>query len=163
MNGLLSKTTIIIAIATLVFSCKNDDLKDDASLIDASKEFSMIAPDGASRMFDDENTYITKDGNVYFLFAITEGHYWNEVISLMVDINGLDEYEPYDKIKINQIDFGMPASSNSNYFTSNYKGKIFLLEYSDTEAKLYFDNLTFNLPDGTYVLDGNLTFSIKYE
>ena len=68
-----------------------------------------------------------------------------------------------EKMESAKIDFGMPASSNSNYFTSNYEGKIFLLEYSDAEAKLYFDNLTFSLPDGDYVLDGKLTFSIKYE
>ena len=115
------------------------------------------------RMFDDEYLHITKDGNDYSLFAVTKGFYWNEVISLMVDFNGLDKYKPNEKIKINKIDFGMSASSNSNFFTSNYKGEIYLLEYSESEAKLYFDNLTFSLPDGAYVLDGKLTFSMKNE
>ncbi len=163
MNSVISKTTVLVALATVLFSCKNDDLKDDSLEIDANKECSIIVPDGAPRMFNDEYLQITKDGNEYSLFATTKGFYWNEVISLMVDINGLDKYRPNERIKINKIDFGMPASSNSNYFTSNYKGKIYLLEYSENEAKLYFDNLTFTLPDGAYVMDGKLTFSMKNE
>jgi len=163
MNRLFSKTTVLVAIAAVLFSCKNDDLKDDTLEIDANKECSIIVPDGAPRMFNDEYLHITKDGNEYSLFAITKGFYVNEVLSLMVDINGLDKYKPNEKIKINKIDFGMPASSNSNFFTSDYKGKIYLLEYSESEAKLYFDNLTFTLPDGAYVLDGKLTFSMENE
>lgn len=163
MNSVISKTTVLVALATVLFSCKNDDLKDDTLEIDANKECSIIVPDGAPRMFNDEYLHITKDGNDYSLFATTKGFYWNEVISLMVNINGLDKYRPNERIKINKIDFGMPASSNSNYFTSNYKGKIYLLEYSENEAKLYFDNLTFTLPDGAYVMDGKLTFSMKNE
>ena len=91
MNRVISKTTVLVALATVLFSCKNDDLKDDSLEIDANKECSISVPDGAPRMFNDEYLQITKDGNEYSLFATTKGFYVNEVLSLMVDINGLDK------------------------------------------------------------------------
>lgn len=87
--------------------------------------------------------------------------YWNEVIFLMIDnINDLNQYKPNDEIKINGINFGMFASSNSNYTTSEYAGKIYLLSYSETEASLYFDNLIFNIANGSYTINGKLTLPI---
>ena len=54
----------------------------------------------------------------------------------------------------------MFASSNSNYTTSEYKGKIYLLSISESETSFYFDDLTFNIADGSYFIDGKITLTI---
>ena len=121
MNSVISKTTVLVALATVLFSCKNDDLKDDTLEIDANKEFALTAPNGTTLEFKD--AHITKYwDNRYSFFATTEGQYWNEIVSLMIDINNLSNYKTNEEIKVEKMDFGMFASSNSNYTTSEYKG-----------------------------------------
>ena len=39
MNRLFSKTTVLVALAAVLFSCKNDDKSDELNVIDANKEF----------------------------------------------------------------------------------------------------------------------------
>ena len=159
MNRLISKTTVLVALATVLFSCKNDDLKDDSLEIDANKEFALTAPNGTTLEFKD--AHITKYwDNRYSFFATTEGQYWNEIVSLMIGINNLNNYKTNEEIKVEKMDFGMFASSNSNYTTSEYKGKIYLLSISESEASFYFDDLTFNIADGAYTINGNLSFPL---
>ncbi len=159
MNRLISKTTVIVALATVLFSCKNDDSKDDTTPIDVNKEFAFTAPNGTPLEFKD--AHITKYwNNTYSFSATTEGQYWNEIITLMIDINNLNNYKTNEEIKVDKIDFGMFASSNTNYTTAEYNGKIYLSSISESEASFYFDNLTFNIADGSYTIKGNLTFPL---
>ena len=159
MNKLFSKIVLFIVLSTLLFSCKNDDTKDDTTPIDANKEYSFTAPNGNQLEFQD--AHITKYwDNTYSFFATTGGQYWNEIINLMIDFNDLNQYKSNEEIKINKMDFGMFASSNSNYTTTEYTGKIYLLSYSETEASIYFDNLIFNIADGPYTINGKLTLPL---
>ena len=108
-----------------------------------------------------QDAHITKYwDNTYSFFATTGGQYWNEIINLMIDFNDLNQYKSNEEIKINKMDFGMFASSNSNYTTTEYTGKIYLLSYSETEASIYFDNLIFNIADGPYTINGKLTLPL---
>ena len=159
MNRFISKTTVFVALAALFFSCKSNDTKDDTTPTDVNKEFAFTAPDGKQLEFKD--AHITKYwDNTYSLFATTDGQYWNEIISLMIDINNLDKYKPNEEVIFNKIDFGMFASSNSNYTTSKYLGKIYFLSCSETEVSVNFNNLIFNIADGSYTLNGKLTLPL---
>lgn len=162
MNRFISKATVLVALATVLFSCKNDD-KDDTLEIDANKEFAFTAPDGTPLAFDEKFTYITKDADTYSLFATTSGRYWNEIVTLMIDLNNLGKYKPKEELKIKEIHFGMFASSDSESVTNKYKGKIFLLDYSEKEVSIYFDNVSFSVRDDTYNMDGKHSFSMKNE
>lgn len=158
MNRFISKTTVFVALAALLFSCKNND---DTTPIDVDKEFSFTAPDGTELTLQEDLTYISKyRDNLYSLYATTNGQYWNEIISLMMDINDLDKYSPNEDVKAERIDFGMMASSNSKYTTTEFTGKIYLLNYSKAEVSLYFNNLIFNIADGSYTINGKLTLPI---
>ena len=163
MNGLISKTTVLVALAAVLFSCKNDDKSDELNVIDVNKEFAFTAPDGTPLAFDEKFTYITKDADTYSLFATTSGRYWNEIVTLMIDLNNLEKYKPKEELKIKEIHFGMFASSDSESVTNKYKGKIFLLEYSEKEVSIYFDNVSFSVRDDTYNMDGEYSFSLNYE
>lgn len=74
MNKLFLKVTLIIALAALLFSCKNNDTKEDTAQIIVDKEFSFTAPDGTALTLQEDHTHISKYwDNRYSLFATTNG------------------------------------------------------------------------------------------
>jgi hypothetical protein len=163
MNRFISKATVFVALAIMLFSCKNDDTNDDLIGIDVNKELTFTAPDGTPLVFEEEFTFITKNADTYFLFATTDGKKWNQTVTLAIDLNNLDQYKPKEELKISLIRFGMFASSDSESVTNKYNGKIFLLKYTEKEASIYFDNVSFSIRDDIYNMDGKYSFSIKNE
>ena len=63
-------------------------------------------------------------------------------------------------VSVARMELEMPFSSNSRDYSSQFTGKIGLVEVTDTEAIFLLKDVRYTLSHGEYVLNGKLTTSL---
>lgn len=137
MNGMIRFVSIACA-AVLALSCSKDDISHICKDIEF-KECHLGVLDGKSGLRFEAWTGETRTASEYVLYL-----YFNDFAGMETGQKSV----PVSACFVNQW-----VNGNAP-FTEEYRGSVFLVKKSDTEAEISFDKVTMNILNTDYLFDG---------
>lgn len=137
MNGMVRFASIVCA-AVLALSCSKDDISHICKDVEF-KECHLGVLDDKSGLRFETWTGETRAASEYVLYL-----YFNDFASMETGQKSV----PVSARFVNQWVNGDAP------FTEEYRGSVFLIKKSDTEAEISFDKVTMNILNTDYLFDG---------
>ena len=144
----------------------NEDIPLKLTMPDGFKTVSSVSDsegsedtDGKSDLSFSRATFkelSDKEGCIH-LSAFTNGRMVHDSFYMSFYLKR-DSLRPGKEPEFESILFCLPLSSDSRSYTDSFSGHIYLKEYSSEKVTLRFKKTVFEIGQGAYKLDGDLTF-----